>query len=87
MTACFVSVLPDDSLLLTGRIRDDECSNGHFRVRLRPGSTLYGIGFEEWKTLSGIDVSDNGAVTKRPRGEPAQPDPNVTPPPFLRDAS
>lgn len=83
MITCFVSPQPDGSVLLTGRLRNDECSSGHFRHRLRAGDTFYGIGFDEWLTLSGVDVADDGAVIKRLRGEP---DPNAERPPFLRDA-
>jgi len=84
MITCFVSPQPDGSVLLTGRLRNAECSSGHFRQRLRAGETFYGIGFDEWLTLSGVDVADDGAITKRPRDEPAQ---NAERPPFLRGAS
>ena len=82
MITCFVSPQPDGSVLLTGRLRNAECSSGHFRQRLRAGETFYGIGFDEWLTLSGIDVADDGTVTKRTRGEPS---PAAKRLPFLRD--
>jgi len=83
MITCFVSSLESGSILLTGRIRDDEdCNSGHFRQRLRAGDVFYGIGFDEWLTLSGIDVADDGTVTKRTRGEPS---PAAKRLPFLRD--
>lgn len=87
MITCFVSSLESGSILLTGRIRDDEdCNSGHFRQRLCAGDVFYGIGFDEWLTLSSVEVADDGTVIKRLRKELIPLNPEAVRPPFLRDA-
>lgn len=86
MITCFVSPLESGSILLTGRIRDDEdCNSGHFRQRLCAGDVLYGIGFDEWVTLSCVEIAYDGTVIKRLREELIPLNSEAERPPFLRD--
>jgi len=86
MITCFVSSLESGSILLTGRIRDDEdCNSGHFRQRLCAGDVFYGIGFDEWLTLSSVEVADDGTVIKRLCKELIPLNHEAARPPFLRD--
>lgn len=85
MITCFVSSIKFGSILLTGRIRNEDCNSGHFRQRLRAGDVFYGIGFNEWLTLSGVDVADDGTVIKRLRKGFIPLNSDAERPLFLRD--
>lgn len=81
MITIFASPQSDGSVGLSGRIRTDECSDGHFRQRLRAGSVFCGIKFDEWATLASVEFADDGAVTKHQR---IKRDHDAERPPFVR---
>lgn len=85
MITCFVYLEPDGSVYIEGRLRNDECSSGHFRQHVHAGGTYSGIEFNEWRTLSSVTFGDDGSVTKELRGEPVEFDPKAERPSFLRN--
>lgn len=68
MITCFVYLEPDGSVYIDGRLRNEECSSGHFRQRVHAGGAYNGIEFDEWITLSSVTFGDDGSVTKSLRG-------------------
>ncbi len=81
MIVCFVYLEPDGSIYIEGRLRNEECSSGHFHQRVHAGGEYNGIEFDEWVTLSSVTFGDDGSVTKILRGN-AEPDAEL--PPFIR---
>ena len=73
----------DEIVRIEGTMDLEQRGRGYFRNNVRPGRSYFDIGFEEWRTLCGIDVADDGTVTKYPRGPGL--DPNAERPAFLRD--
>ncbi len=84
MITCFVYLQPDGSVYIEGRLRNEECSSGHFRQSVHAGGSYSGIKFEEWRTLSSVTFEDDGSITKILRGDSAKSDPNAERPTFLR---
>lgn len=79
---CSVKKREADAVYLWGDVCGPEM-HGQFRQRVARGETFLEIPFEEWQTLAGITIADDGTVTKRSYVERVI-DPNAERPSWLK---